>query len=204
MSGSIIALIYHFWIITAEKSTMITSLLLLWVVWLYIAYSSWKTQWIMTYLFIGSIGCMIEWIGIATCRPYGCFQYSDLLWPKFFNTFPYLLMWVRPFIVISISHLIPSSYTWWKYISLWIVLLLILDLALDPVHIAQWIWSYNEPWPHRFGVPLQNFIWWIITWSLSMWVVEKRRSLMKNTIRTYTGIALMTLFRVQFLLLVAA
>ncbi len=103
MSGFIIALFYHFELIVASKTMMIISMLLLSLAWLYFSYCSGKTQWIITFLLIWIIGCTIEWIGIATCRPYGCFQYSDLLWPKFLETFPYLLMWVRPFIVISIG-----------------------------------------------------------------------------------------------------
>lgn len=200
MSGFIIALLYHFEILVASQATMILSMVLLSGAWLYFAYRSGKTQWIITFLLIWIIGCTIEWIGIATCRPYGCFHYSDMLWPKFLNTFPYLLMWVRPFIVISIAHLVPKKWTWWQFVVIWVLLLLFLDLALDPVHIKQWIRSYNQPGRNRFGVPLQNFFGWIITGWLSMRLFQKRKNTITHDAWYYSGIALMILFWVQFLL----
>lgn len=200
MSGFIIALLYHFELIVASKTMMITSMLLLSLAWVYFSYCAGKTQWIITYLLIGVIGCTIEWIGILTCRPYGCFQYSDILWPKFFNTFPYLLMWVRPFIVISIAHLVHKKWTWRQFIVIWVLLLLFLDLALDPVHINQWIRSYNQPGRNRFGVPLQNFFWWIITGWLSMRLFQIRKNTITHEAWYYSGIALMILFWTQFLL----
>lgn len=200
LSGFVIALLYHFEILVSSQSTMIISMILLYIAWLYFSYCSGKMQWIITYLLIWIIGCTIEWIGIATCRPYGCFQYSDILWPKFLETFPYLLMWVRPFIVISIAHLVPKKWTWRQYVGIWVLLLLFLDLALDPVHIKQWIRSYNHTGRNRFGVPLQNFFGWIITGGLSMRLFQKRKNTITHEAWYYSGIALMILFWTQFLL----
>lgn len=200
ISGFIIALFYHFEFIVASKTMMITSMILLSFAGLYFSYCSGKTQWIITFLLIWIIGCTIEWVGIATCRPYGCFEYSDLLWPKFFNTFPYLLMWVWPFIVVSIAHLIPKKRTWRQFIAWGVLLLLILDLALDPVHINQWIRSYNHTGRNRFGVPLQNFFWWIITGGLSMRLFQQRKNTITHEAWWHSGGALMILFWTQFLL----
>lgn len=202
LSGLIIALFYHFELIPVSKTMMTAAMILLSLAWVYFSYYTWKTQWVITYLLIWIIGCTIEWIGIVTCRPYGCFQYTDLLWPKFFNTFPYLLMWVRPFIVISTAHLVPKKLTWRPFIILWILLLLLLDLALDPVHIHQWVRSYNQSWTNRFGVPLQNFLGRILTGGFSMLIFQWRKNTIIHESRYYSGIALMTLFWTQFLLII--
>lgn len=198
--GVIIALGYHFWRFGASKTSIISSLVLLFAAWLYLAYTAGKIQGVLTYLAIWSVGCAIEWIGIATCRPYGCFQYSDLLWPRFFGTFPYLLVWVWPFIIVSIAHLIPSKYSGRSYVGVWTLLLLFLDLALDPVHIWQWIRSYNQQGVHRFGVPVQNFLWRIITWWISMWIYQKRKTTIHATAWYYAWIVIFIMFWTQFLL----
>jgi uncharacterized membrane protein len=196
---ALLALIYIVELIPLEKSSLIISLLWLSLGGIFFAWQAGKRQWVLTYAFIGLIWCTIEGIWIATCRPYGCFNYSDLLWPKFFNTFPFLLFGVWPFLVISIAHLIPKKFSWHNFITIGIVLLLLLDLALDPVHIYQWIWSYEQGWYNRFGVPLQNFIWRILTWWLSMRVVEKRKNTITHPAWYYSGITLYVLFWLQFL-----
>lgn len=198
----LLAICYLLNLIPINQTSLISSLLLLTFAGLFFSRQAWKRTWIATYLMVGIIGCTIEGIWIATCRPYGCFSYSDLLWPKFFSTFPFLLLGVWPFLVLSIAHLIPKQYTWKHFITLWIALLLFLDLALDPVHIHQWIWSYAPTVPNRFGVPLQNFIWRIFTGGLSMWVVSIRKNTILYSARYYSGITLLILFWIQFLVLI--
>lgn len=198
----LLALSYVFELIPVEKTSLLVSLLLLSLAGLLFSWQAGKRKWVATYLLIWLIGCTIEGIWIVTCRPYGCFSYSDLLWPKFFDTFPFLLLGVWPFLVISIAHLVPKRFTWKHFISIGVLFLLVLDLALDPVHIHQWIWSYTPTTYNRFGVPLQNFIWWIITGGLSMWVVTTRKNTITHPAWYYSWITVCILFRIQFLFLV--
>lgn len=200
--GVLLAMGYLLELIPMTETSLVSSLLLLSFAGLFFSRQAGKRKWIGTYLLIGLIGCTVEGIWILTCRPYGCFSYSDLLWPKFFSTFPFLLLGVWPFLVLSIAHLVPKQYTWKHFITMWIALLLLLDLALDPVHIHQWIWSYAPTTPNRFGVPLQNFIWWIITGGLSMWVVTLRKTTILHSAWYYCGITILLLFWIQFLFLI--
>lgn len=199
--GVVLAISYTYERIPKNSGTILSSMLLLTIAWLLFAYKSGKQQWIITYLLIWLIGCTIEGIWIATCRPYGCFYYSTLLWPKFFDTFPLLLIGIWPFLVLSIAHLVPSKFTWKDFIVVWVLFLLLLDVALDPVHISQGIRSYEPVAYNRFGVPLQNFVWWILTWWISMYVVQKRKKTITNKARYYSWITIIILFRMQFLLL---
>ena len=200
--GICLALGYTFKRIPQDKTTILISMILLMIAGIFFSGKSGQWKWIATYFIIWLIGCAIEWIWIATCRPYGCFSYSDILWPKFFNTFPLLLVGIWPFLVLSMAHLIPKQFTWKHFITVGILLLLLLDLALDPVHIHQWIWSYEPTTPNRFGVPFQNFIWRIITGGLSMWVAEKRKSTITHPAWYYSGITILILFWIQFLMLI--
>lgn len=198
----LLAIGYISWTIPLHQTTLIASLLLLTLWWVSLSYQAWGRSGIITYFLIGVVGCTIEGIGIATCRPYGCFSYTDMLWPKFFDTFPLLLVGIRPFLVLSCAHLVPRVTTKRQTIIAWVGILLLLDLALDPVHIAQWIRAYTSWWRHRFGVPLQNFFGRIITGTLSMVVVYTRKNTIISAGRNYCGIAVFVLFWVQFLALI--
>lgn len=201
--GIVLAISYTYGWIPKNSWAILGSMVLLTCTWLFFAYQSGKRQWIITYTLIWLVGCTIEGIGITTCRPYWCFTYAELLWPKFFDTFPLILFGIWPFLVLSIAHLVPPKFTWKDFVSVWVLLLLILDLALDPVHITQWIRSYESVWYNRFGVPLQNFVWWILTWWISMYIAQKRKETITNQAWYYAWITIMVLFRIQFLLLLS-
>lgn len=134
-------------------------------------------------LWIWALGVIVEYIGIRTCIPYGCFEYSEYVWPQFFWTFPYALFFIWPIIVVLMAQAIGRCKEffalWSRPLGLafvWWLLLVLLDLFLDPVAVHQGLWSYVW-WGARYGVPIQNYLWWIFTWTLSsywlVWLVPK-------------------------------
>lgn len=153
----------------------------LWIVflWLIVCFYIGKNYWkkaLLWVLWVGLFGIFIEFIGIKTCFPYGCFQYSDLVGWKFLWTFPYTLLFLWPVIVCGIIQFIPyrgklllSAFLWW-------ITLAIFDLFLDPVAVAQWLWIYDiQQW---YGVPWSNYLWWILTWTMSSWILLRWSSIL--------------------------
>ena len=117
-------------------------------------------------LVLGILGVTIEYIGIKTCFPYSCFEYSTQLGPQLFGTFPLLLFFIRPTICLSIAPFLTSK-KFRPNLTTWVGLLVFLDLFLDPVSVAKWFWSYTiTTW--RFGVPWDNYLWWIFTGLISI------------------------------------
>lgn len=198
--GVVLAWWYFLWVIPTNSISMTLSSIFLWSLGIFLCFTSGKRKGVLFFLLIGLIWSTIEYIGLRTCRPYGCFSYSDLFWPKLFGTVPILLTIMRPIFVLGIAHLVPSRYWWRRFVIRWTILLLILDLALDPVHIWQGIRSYESTRYNRFGVPLQNFFWWIITGSLSMSIVARQKTTVTHPAWKYIGIVFFMLFRGQFLL----
>jgi len=157
---------------SASASVIVMWLSLLFLMrYVYKTYGKTQLTWIAC---IALFGICIEYIGIRTCVPYGCFTYTDLVWTRFFWTFPLSLLAIRPILVVSIIQLIP----WKKYLLrpliAWIGLMLF-DLVLDPVAVKQWLRIYtSETIYTRYNVPWTNFLWRIFTGSVSTRMIKQR------------------------------
>lgn len=168
-----------------------------------------KQYWWKQLLWIGAVwvfGILIEYIGITTCFPYGCFRYSSYVWPQFLGTFPWLLVMIRPILVVTITQ----RTVGWKqpllYAFSWWVLLMMVDLFLDPVAVHQWLRSYhNLVWQWlqpRYNVPRSNFLWWILTWTLSTFIFRALSPLLLwDKYLRYTGLVIMTMYVSAFFFL---
>ena len=146
----------------------------------WVSWKSWWMRWIAWIVALWIFALVIEYIGTTTCFPYGCFEYTSLLWPHL-GPIPFLLLCIRPVLVYSMIW-VASLLPWEKYHrALWSILcLLLLDLALDPVHVAQGIWSYtNKVW--RYSVPRSNCLWWLFTGSISIFLFFAITTPTKNT-----------------------
>ncbi len=114
----------------------------------------------------------IESLWVLTCIPYGCFTYSELLGPKLLGIVPWLLLFTRPPLVIGVWSWIKKYSIFW-YLS-WIVgglALVVIDLILDPIAVLMGLWHYPW-WGRRFGVPLNNFIWWFLSGTMGIMMVD--------------------------------
>lgn len=129
-------------------------------------------QWIFALLSLCLFGLIIESIGVVTCRPYGCFAYSHQLGPKLFDIVPYLLVFTWPPLVIGVRSVVKNTiWRWWKRWLVWWVWLVAVDLILDPLAVLMGIWSYPG-WGFRFGVPLSNSSWWMISGTIGMMIID--------------------------------
>ncbi len=152
---------------TMILSWMTVFLLCLWWWYAWVSWKVWWRQWVIWFVSLGIFALCIEYIGSTTCFPYGCFEYSSTLgihlWP-----IPLLLILIRPIMVLSMvsvaSVFTQKKIAWW---ILSVVFLIILDLALDPVHVSQGIWTYAEA-QGRYGVPLTNYLGWIFSGTISV------------------------------------
>ncbi len=120
----------------------------------------------------------IESIGLITWFPYGQFTYGSALWPITFTWVPYMLAMTWPPLVLwvwSLSNKIMdyknTRCTTIVYnIFMQTLLLLLVDIILDPIAVAMKLWSYTNPW-WRGGVPLSNFGGWLLSGSVAMFIV---------------------------------
>jgi putative membrane protein len=109
----------------------------------------------------------IETLAIITGFPYSPFHYTDLIGTKIFGYTPFTVPFAYvPLFVGCIYLAAINSENKYILILKSVLLVLIADLVLDPaaVSIKFWIYEYNGIF---YGVPLQNFIGWIITGILA-------------------------------------
>ena len=144
--------------------------MVIWLVWLWMIYlfethrNRWKT-WVLVYTSLGIFALLIEYVWTTSCLPYGCFSYTQDLWVMLWSI-PILLILIRPIICLSAYSLTQFFQNKQTKIFLFIAILLVYDLALDPVNVANELWQYDAWWI-RFGVPFSNFLGWIFSWLVS-------------------------------------
>lgn len=127
---------------------------------------------ILALVMVWWFGYSIESIGVLTCYPYGCFHYSEQLWPKILGIVPYMLFFTRPPLVFGIwSRIKKFRLSCIHKALLGGIILMGIDLVLDPIAIWMWLWNYPGWW-FRFGVPLSNFVWRVISWSICVAILE--------------------------------
>ncbi len=117
-------------------------------------------------LIIGIFGVfpiLIEAIGISTGFPYGKFHYTDQMGFKVFGLVPWSVVFAfAPLLLGSIT--IASQITRDTRITLPLsaILLVMVDLILDPAAVVLNIWVWNHPGPY-YGIPISNYIGWFFT-----------------------------------------
>lgn len=146
-------------------------------------------RWWIALVLLAVFGYSIESVGVLTCFPYGCFAYSDQLWPKIFDIVPRILAFTRPPLVVWIwhqtlrlRHLSPATRihswqggkekVWRKSRIVWWMGLVLVDLVLDPIAVMMGLWSYPWWW-FRFGVPLSNFAGWMLSGTIGIMILSE-------------------------------
>lgn len=130
-------------------------------------------QWTIWLLAIIISWVIIESIGVATCYPYWCFEYSWMLWPKIFGMVPYMLIFTRPPLVLARYSIIRHyNISGRKLFICWALWLVATDLILDPLAVAIWLRSYPWWWIW-FWVPYTNYVGWFISWCISLWLLHQ-------------------------------
>ncbi len=135
----------------------------------YIALSRWlgikKSLSLIIVLSIYAIS--IETFAIITGFPYSNFSYTNLIGFKILGYTPYTVpfayvpLFIGCFYMASIIEMDK-----WKVIILSTLMVLFADMVLDPAAVALKFWVY-ESQGFFYGVPLMNFLGWILTGFLS-------------------------------------
>lgn len=117
----------------------------------------------------------IELVGINTGFPYGEFSYGIELGPMLFGEVPLgLPIFFIPLVVnayLLIILLLPEKTE--KFIQRLLTVIgtvLLLDLVLDPAAVGINFWSYGGGL--YYGVPLSNYLGWILSASVSVLILD--------------------------------
>jgi uncharacterized membrane protein len=125
-------------------------------------------------LLIIVLSYLVEAVGVNTGFPFGAYLYTNTLWPRLPGGVPLAVMFAWLLIVLG-------AYNWVRAIGsrlgralLGGILGTLLDLAIEPVaaHVVHY-WQWFAPGPlNYYGVPLANFIAWLIVIFLLLLLVE--------------------------------
>ena len=122
----------------------------------------------LTLLIVLSIYALaIETLAIITGFPYSSFHYTDLIGFKIGGYTPYTVPFAYVPIFLGCIYLASiRTDDKLKLIIFSTLLVLIVDLMLDPAAVALQFWIY-ETSGIFYGVPLMNFLGWILTGFLA-------------------------------------
>jgi uncharacterized membrane protein len=121
---------------------------------------------------LGGLGT--EALGVATCVPFGCYEYGSALGPR----------------VLGVSWVIPLAWTWmawpawvtasvlvrrvWLRVPVAAIGLASWDLFLDPQMVAEGYWTWSgliRGLPGVPDVPVRNYLGWLLVAVLMMVVL---------------------------------
>jgi bisanhydrobacterioruberin hydratase len=118
------------------------------------------------------LGLGIEYLGLVTGFPYGYFSYGSNLGYKIFDILPYTVGFSWAPLVIGAYVLSARVFSLrWKRILSSVLILLCFDGLLDPVAVDRMFWTYAHGGAY-YGVPLSNFLGWILSGFLGVWIVS--------------------------------
>jgi putative membrane protein len=146
--------------------------------WVVINYG-WRRGLLAASLILG-LAFLVETVGVLTSFPFGRYYYTDVLTPKLFIVpvgimFAWLMLTLSSFFMTR--FLVGSLFPRWQNSNLIVVwsaiLAVISDTQMEPVayHVKDyWRWETNGVY---YGVPLSNFIAWLIISLLLLTVLRK-------------------------------
>jgi bisanhydrobacterioruberin hydratase len=128
-----------------------------------------RARGLIAFAAIGVFGIAIETVGLITKFPYGEFVYGGLLGPLLPGGAPLLLPFAYVPLVIGAVSLVNTKPG--LRIVLATLLLVAIDLVLDPGAVAFGLWSFAGP-AILHGVPLSNFLGWLISGSIAVLITR--------------------------------
>ena len=124
------------------------------------------------------IGATAELVGTQTGIPFGAYAYSDLLGAKIAGHVPWFIppSWYA-MSLLSYDLARRLELRAWGTVALAAVFMVLWDVALDPamttpVAVGRSFWSYAGGGIY-FGMPLVNWVGWLLTSALIAWGYEK-------------------------------
>ena len=141
-----------------------------------------KRKGVLALVIVGIFGYIIELIGVKTCIPYGCFEYSAQMGAKILNSVPWLLFFTWTPLIFGVWSLTKNNTNiskWYYFIGLTTLLVLGVDLILDPLAVQMGLWSFSDGGFWR-GVPVSNFMGWLVSWAIGsaliVWLLGKKKT----------------------------
>lgn len=154
---------------------------------------------IVTLLVIVSLSWGIELVGPLTGIPFGQYQYTQLLQPQLAGV-PILiaLSW---FIMLPPAWAVAALITrTWRGPAFWLVSGMSLtawDLFVDPQAVAWGWWVWTEP-QGAFGIPVSNYIGWVLVGTLLTALVRPRPLPAATLVIVYAGMWIASSIGVTF------
>ncbi|MBD3157287.1 MAG: carotenoid biosynthesis protein [Candidatus Lokiarchaeota archaeon] len=110
---------------------------------------------------------IIESIGISTGIPYGSFHYAETMGFKILGLVPWSVTFAfGPLLLGSMTVTTRLSQNASLAIPASAIVLVLVDLVLDPAAVVLNIWVWSQPGAY-YGVPLVNFVGWFITGTVA-------------------------------------
>lgn len=130
------------------------------------------TDAIVLWAILGVYALLIETSAIFTGFPYGHFGYSELLGTKLFGVTPWtvFLAWT-PLIIGAYAIARVCFRNAIVRIVATTVIATAFDLVLDPGAVRLGFWKYADN-SGFYGVPLSNFLGWLVTGSIAAVLIE--------------------------------
>ncbi len=127
----------------------------------------WRGAWILP-LSGSLIGYISEYLGVNYGFPFGHYEYEAFKGVALLNVpIPIAVAWGM---YLYTCYLAASPYaSGIRRLVLSAFLMVVLDLAVDPVmvELGIWRWEHVGPW---FGVPISNFVGWFVTSLIALLV----------------------------------
>jgi uncharacterized membrane protein len=132
-----------------------------------------RTIW--TAIAVATLTWGIEFVGSATGIPFGAYSYTDILSPQLGHVplvIPLAWMMMLP-PAWAVATAIGGDQFRLKFIFLSALAFTAWDLFLDPQMVSWGYWVWHSPGPY-FGIPLSNFVGWIVASGLVTAIVRPR------------------------------
>lgn len=114
---------------------------------------------------LGMYALLVESVAVATGVPYGRFGYSDVLGPPLFGLAP-------PTVLLAWTPLILGCVAATRRVWHAVLLLVAVDLVLDPAAVRLGFWAWDAPGVY-YGVPLVNFLGWVLTGCIAVLALRR-------------------------------
>lgn len=144
----------------------------------------------LSLLIVSLLAYAYELMSINFGFPYGKFTYGPMMGDlKLFEQVPLVLPLVYVALVQS-THIITQNLKLSKYKTIisGSILLMLLDVCIDPVLTVNNIWTWNSSFlgVNLYHVPIQNFFGWFFTSFISLSVVSYLQKNLKLDLNIYT------------------
>ncbi len=126
---------------------------------------------LLIWLLLGVYVIAIETAAIKTGVPYGEFKFDSALGVQLFGATPWVLAIGYPPLILAAFWLSSKLTRSASRILLTGLFATLFDLVLDPAATQLEFWKWERSGPF-YGVPLINFLGWLITASFAGWLLH--------------------------------